>query len=89
MLQYFLQRDAVDTGIGEVQAIDAHSPEAILQVRIEQLRNSNYVFAIVDTHHALLREPPTGLIHEKPAVATEIQDGIALEAIENLHLAVR
>jgi len=88
VLKHLLQRDAIDARVGEIEPIDAHLPEAVLHVGIDEPGDPDEVVAVVDADDALGGEAATGLVHKKAAVATDIDDRVALDTVENLRLAV-
>jgi hypothetical protein len=88
VLQHFLQSDAIDARVCEIESIDAHLPEPTLDVRIQEPGNSDNLVAIIDAGHALFRKSPSCLMHKEAAITTDIDDRIALDAVENFRLAV-
>jgi hypothetical protein len=56
---------------------------------IEQVGDTDIVFEIIDADHGLIGKTATGLAHEGPRVATDVNDRVAFNALQNLDLAVR
>jgi len=83
-----MQRDAIGALAGHIQAIGAHAAKALTQVGIKQTGDANVVLGIVNADHGLAGKASAGLAHERAAEASDVDDGIALDAFKDLDLAV-